>query len=94
MIQRILRQHFGQFRRCYEAALSGNPTLAGDVVAKFVIDRAGAVPVAADGGSTLPDKTVVACVVAAIGKLTFPQPEGGMVTVIYPIRFTAAGAKP
>jgi hypothetical protein len=41
----------------------------------------------ADGGSDLPDQSVVQCVVRGFGNLSFPQPEGGMVTVVYPIIF-------
>ena len=41
----------------------------------------------ADGGSDLPDQSVVQCVVRGFGNLSFPQPEGGMVTVVYPIMF-------
>lgn len=52
---------------------------------KFVIDRSGSVATAADGGSTLADADVVACVVRAFQSLSFPQPEGGVVTVLYPL---------
>ncbi|MCL2776960.1 MAG: hypothetical protein FWD73_03075 [Polyangiaceae bacterium] len=41
-----------------------------------------------DGGSQLPDQGVVSCVVRAFQNLSFPQPEGGIVTVTYPITFT------
>jgi hypothetical protein len=87
VIQRIVRQNFGRFRLCYEAGLRNNPTLAGRVAVKFVIDRKGAVSLVADGGSDLPDHGVVSCVVRGFGNLSFPEPEGGMVTVVYPISF-------
>lgn len=35
-----------------------------------------------------PDPKVVACVVARFNLMTFPKPEGGKVTVVYPIIFT------
>jgi hypothetical protein len=57
------------------------------VAVKFVIDRAGSVSTASDGGSDLPDQGVVSCVVRGFGNLSFPQPEGGIVTVVYPIIF-------
>jgi hypothetical protein len=88
VIQRIVRQNFGRFRLCYENGLRGNPGLQGRVGVKFVIDRSGAVALTADGGSDLPDQGVVQCVVRGFGNLTFPQPEGGMVTVVYPIVFS------
>jgi hypothetical protein len=87
VIQRIVRQNFGRFRLCYESGLKNNPTLQGRVAVKFVIDRKGAVALTADGGSDLPDGGVVSCVVRGFGNLSFPEPEGGMVTVVYPIMF-------
>lgn len=87
VIQRIVRQNFGRFRLCYESGLRTNPNLQGRVAIKFVIDRSGAVSTASDGGSDLPDQGVVGCVVRGFGNLSFPQPEGGIVTVVYPIIF-------
>jgi hypothetical protein len=88
VIQRIVRQNFGRFRLCYENGLRTNPSLAGRVQVKFVIDRSGAVSTSQDGGSDLPDQGVVQCVVRGFGNLSFPQPEGGIVTVVYPIIFS------
>jgi hypothetical protein len=87
VIQRIVRQNFGRFRLCYENGLRNNPNLQGRVTVKFVIDRSGAVAMTADGGSDIPDTSVSQCVVRGFGNLSFPQPEGGMVTVVYPIMF-------
>jgi hypothetical protein len=87
VISRIVRANMGRFRTCYENGLRTNPNLQGKVTTKFVIDRSGAVSSAADGGSDLPDRQVVQCVVRGFGNLSFPQPEGGVVTVSYPIVF-------
>jgi hypothetical protein len=87
VIQRIVRQNFGRFRLCYENGMRNNPNLQGRVTVKFIIDRSGAVSMTADGGSDLPDQGVVQCVVRGFGNLSFPQPEGGQVTVVYPIMF-------
>jgi len=87
VIQRIVRQNFGRFRLCYEDGLRKNPQLQGRVAVKFVIDRSGAVSTAQDGGSDLPDQGVVQCVTRGFTNLSFPQPEGGIVTVVYPIIF-------
>jgi len=89
VIQRIVRQNFGRFRLCYEHGMRSNPNLQGRVTVKFVIDRSGAVELTADGGSDLPDRDVVQCVVRSFGNLSFPPPEGGMVTVAYPIVFSS-----
>jgi hypothetical protein len=53
-----------------------------------VIDRTGAVAVAADGGSDIPDEGVRRCVVSSFLSLSFPAPENGSVTVVYPIVFS------
>lgn len=91
VIQRIVRQNFGRFRLCYENGLRNNPNLQGRVAVRFVIGRDGAVGSVANGGSDLPDGGVVSCVVRAFYGLSFPQPEGGIVTVTYPIMFSPGG---
>jgi hypothetical protein len=95
VIQRIVRQNFGRLRLCYENGLRKDPTLGGEVRVKFVIDRTGSVATsqaAADvpAERALKDPAVVACVVRAFQGLSFPEPEGGIVTVVYPVIFTAA----
>ena len=88
VIQRIVRQNFGRFRLCYENGLRSSPNLTGRVAVRFVIGRDGAVSNVGNGGSDLPDSSVVGCVVRAFYGLSFPQPEGGIVTVTYPILFS------
>jgi hypothetical protein len=88
VIQRIVRQNFGRFRACYENGLRTSPSLAGRVAVRFVIGRDGAVSNVADGGSDLASAAVTSCVVRAFYGLSFPQPEGGIVTVTYPITFS------
>jgi hypothetical protein len=90
VIQRIVRQNFGRFRLCYENGLRNNPNLQGRVSVQFVIGRDGKVS-NVSGGGDLPDGGVVSCVTRAFYGLTFPQPEGGIVTVGYPIVFTPGG---
>src|SRR5262249_19771627 len=95
IIQRIVRQRFGRLRFCYEKGLVQNPDLQGRVTAKFVIDEDGNVASVVDGGSDLPDKTVVQCVLKAFADLKFPMPDGGKVIVVYPTVFSPAeGSKP
>jgi hypothetical protein len=88
VIQRIVRQNAGRMKMCYETGLRTNPTLNGRVTTKFVIGRDGSVSVAQDAGSDMPDQQVVSCVVRSFQNLSFPQPEGGVATVVYPIVFT------
>jgi hypothetical protein len=88
VIRRIVRQNFGRFRMCYEQGLGRNPNLEGRVGVRFVIGRDGSVSNVGNGGSDIPDSGVVSCVISAFYGLSFPQPEGGIVTVTYPIMFS------
>ena len=92
VVQRIVRQNFGRFRLCYEIGLRINASLSGRVTTKFEIDGTGAVTSAADGGSTLPDKGVIDCIVRGFRNLSFPEPEGrSKVSVVYPIELANVG---
>jgi Zn-dependent protease with chaperone function len=86
-IQNVVRQGFGAFRQCYENALKANGQLQGTVAVSFTIAADGSVQSAADHGSTLPDADVVQCVVGGFSRLAFPPPQGGQVTVVYPVVF-------
>jgi hypothetical protein len=69
--------------------LRNNPALQVRVSVKAVISRDGEVGTAADGGSDLPDQSVIQCVVRGFSILTFPKPEGGIATVVYPLIFSS-----
>jgi len=88
IIQRVVRLNDGRYRFCYQNALRTDPSLRGRVTVKFMIDRQGAVAFAADGGSDIPDEGVRQCVVRSFQALSFPEPENGTVTVVYPIVFS------
>lgn len=85
IVARVVRQNAGRIRVCYGEGLKRDPRLAGTVRVRFVIDRSGSVVTAQDAASTLPDREVVACIARAFGSLAFPQPEGGIVVVTYPM---------
>lgn len=76
VIQKIVRENYGTFRKCYEAGLGRNRDLRGRVSARFVIERAGTVSNVTNGGSDMPDPEVTACILTAFHGLRFPQPEG------------------
>lgn len=86
LIQAIVRARFSDFRACYEAGLGRNPELSGRITARFIIDQSGAVSHVSDGGSSLADTEVRDCVLKAFYGLRFPAPQGGIVTVSYPIQ--------
>jgi hypothetical protein len=87
VIQGVVRENFELFRKCYERGLERNGDLTGRVTVRFVIGRDGKVASVADGGSDIADTQVRDCVLAAFQGLQFPEPEGGIVTVVYPILF-------
>ena len=90
VIQRIIRQNMGRYRACYESGLRTNPSLEGRVEVRFVIDRQGQVSMAQDGSSDLPNDAVRTCIVRSFYNLSFPSPDNGTVTVVYPMVLTPA----
>jgi len=86
VIQRVIRAHLAQVRYCYEKSLLQQPTLAGKVVVRFVIDADGAVQEASDvSGPAFPAPEVPACITERVKTWRFPKPHGGGVVVVtYP----------
>jgi TonB family protein len=37
--------------------------------------------------AALPDSNVIACILERYRSMTFPPPDGGIVTVVYPVKF-------
>jgi MYXO-CTERM domain-containing protein len=92
VIQRIVRQNLGRLRLCYEDALRKNPNLQGDLSIRFVIGREGSVSVAQGAGGTIQDPGMMECVARAYRGLSFPSPEGGIVTATQKVHFLPAGS--
>jgi hypothetical protein len=86
VIQRVARQNYSIFQRCYAQGVARTPALQGRVAVWLVIGLDGRVAQALDGGSTLPDAEVVRCVVEGFRGLVFPAPSE-RVTVVYPFLF-------
>ena len=90
VIVNVIENEFSKFVGCYEKALRKNHSLAGEVEVRFLIDTDGTVATADRGvGTTLPDATVIRCVLAHFRKLRFPKPDGGVVPVTYPVVFSS-----
>lgn len=88
IIQRIVRQNHGRFRQCFASTQRGSASDA-RVSVKFVIGRDGSV----GNASATSDREdgLATCVARAFYGMSFPQPEGGVVTVTYPLVFTSDG---
>ena len=92
VIRRVIHAHLNEVRHCYEQALVGRPDLAGRVAVKFIIAPTGAVQMTFVAQSDLGNHAVDACIAGAVGRWTFPAPEGGGVVVVnYPFVLQQVG---
>jgi hypothetical protein len=87
IIQRVVKPILPRALACNPKAASTDDS---DAVARvhFVIDRQGEMATVKLDESNVSD-AVAACVTAIFQSLHFPAPEGGMVTVVYPVFFHA-----
>ena len=92
IIQRVVRQHIARLRACYEEGLARNAGLAGRLAFRFVIGADGRVAQVDMDGAGLADARVNACLTRVFGSFEFPRPEGGTITVTYPLVFGPEGA--
>jgi TonB family protein len=89
VVRRIVRRHINEMKFCYEEGLRAQPAMAGRGVVEFTIDATGAVIGSVLQSSTLDNATVENCLVTAVRRWKFPEPEGGgSVVVSYPFVFT------
>ena len=91
VIRRIVRRHTNEVRACYEARLAADPTLAGKIVVRFVLDAGGHVVAVSIAESTFPDTAVETCIANAVRAWTFPAvPGGGSASITYPFELSPA----
>jgi hypothetical protein len=86
-IQSVVRARNAAFRKCYDAGLARDPGLRGRVTTRFLIDPDGRVSKAHVAGNELTDCEVTTCMIEELKQCVFPKPEGGVVTVVYPLVF-------
>lgn len=89
-IRSVVRAHMPKVRRCYQAALVTDPTLAGDLKVRFTIDPTGTPDAVRITDGTITDKALRSCVVGVFSAMSFPPPTGGSVTVSYPVVLSAS----
>jgi hypothetical protein len=73
---------------CYEPALATEPRLAGTVLAHVELSASGRVASVSDHGSSFAEQTVIACVLDIFRNLKFPVPDGGPLSMTYPVNFS------
>jgi hypothetical protein len=88
VVLRIVRPNLVRARLCYEEGLKRNPSLAGRIAVRLIVSQDGKVASSGDGGSDVPDATVLGCVIRSFASLAFPPPDSGIVNVTYPISFS------
>jgi TonB family protein len=92
IIRRTVRRHLNEVKYCYEQALVTRPSLSGRVVIQFAIAPTGRVLTSVLQSSSLGVAAVDNCVVNAVKRWEFPEPErGGLAMVSYPFTFSPAG---
>ncbi|MBI5487400.1 MAG: AgmX/PglI C-terminal domain-containing protein [Deltaproteobacteria bacterium] len=90
VIRRIVQQHRGRIRHCYEAALRTRPDLQGRVTVKFVIEPQGNVSTAEAVGNTTEDEALGQCIAAVVKRMSFPQADG-ITACSYPFMLQMVG---
>jgi TonB family protein len=92
IIRRIVHRHLNEVKYCYEQALVTRPSLSGRIVVQFAIAPTGRVLTSVVQSSSLGVAAVDSCVVNAVKRWEFPQPDhGGLAMVSYPFSFAPAG---
>ena len=88
IIQKVVRQHMGELRACYEKELAKVKGLHGRIAVVWLISPQGAVTKALVKETTMKNKNVENCIVNSIKFWRFPAPKGGgMVQIEYPFVF-------
>ena len=84
-IAAVINRHMGEVLYCYEKGLQVNPSLAGRVAIRFVINGGGRVSLANIQSSSVNSAQVEGCIVNRLRGWPFPKPVGGVnVKVSYP----------
>ena len=93
VIQRIVRQHTGELRACYERELAKVKGLNGKVTMNWFVSADGSVTKVFVKETTMKNKNVENCMKNSIQHWRFPAPKGGgMCSVIYPFDFSAGSS--
>jgi hypothetical protein len=88
LVQASIEARKDRMRACYREGVKRDPKLHGELRVRFTIVETGRAVRVEDAGSTLRAPRVVSCMLAEFSTLRFPRPEGGFVTVVYPMLFS------
>ena len=92
IIRRVVREHAGQMRYCYERELTRSPGIYGKIVMKWVINGEGKVTQATTAETQMRNANVEGCLATKIKTWVFPKPKGGGIVIVnYPFVFKQGG---
>lgn len=83
---KLIEARFDDMRACYDRHAERSPH-GGRASLRFVVAPSGEVVSMADDGSTLEDKSIVACIGAVISGIKFATWNGKAVSMVLPIDF-------
>ena len=86
-VRQIVSTSYPKLQRCYGEALTRNHSAEGKVMFEFVIGQNGGVSEAWARDATLHDCEAIECMLSQFRALSFPEPVGRSVRVIYPISY-------
>jgi hypothetical protein len=84
-IRDAIYEHNGTFRACYGDGLAKNPNLRAWIHTRFVIGETGSIVEMELEDSSAPED-VTSCILNELATVKFPPPQGGFVTVRYPLQ--------
>lgn len=90
-LESVFRRRMSAIQTCYQQALKVNPNLAGKVTIRFTIGTAGTVTDISVADNSTGDSSVGACIIQKVRTWPFPAPEGGAVTVVFPVLLQTGG---
>ncbi len=91
-----LRGQIGQFRRCYEDALRGDPSLRGRITVRFTVSVDGRVTEATAAADPAGLAPVGHCILGHLRTEAFPRPHEAAANFVFPFTFApedAGGAR-
>ncbi len=91
LIAKVINEHMGEIRGCYERALLKEAGLAGKLVLEWTIEPTGIVSDIRVKNVTLRGPEVPNCIIGSLRGWAFPKPKGGKVVVSYPFLFNSVG---
>jgi serine/threonine protein kinase len=92
-IQRYIRSHFGELRKCYEAAQLKAPKITGKIGARFRISPEGKPYDVSISQTDVPDPEFQECFIRKFASFQFAPPPDGDLEIEYPIVFNDGAKK-